>query len=122
MEPDEVKFPKPPYDWVDPVPNTANEESNFNKVDNLGGWSSFSYCPVFASVAQEVQYKFHCLPDCCQPVSPNEDAAEIRTHGGCIFPTKGKKEEDMDCVKEKIAEEDPPPYVDGREKLFTIIR
>ena len=42
MDPDEVKVPKPPDDWVNPSPNTANGGATFEKVDNLGVWSSFS--------------------------------------------------------------------------------
>ena len=41
MEPDEVKFPKPPNYWVDPSPNTAKGDPILNKVNNTGRWSIF---------------------------------------------------------------------------------
>ena len=47
MDPYDVKFLKEPHDWVDPAPNTAKEEPTFDKVDRPGGWSSFSFFPVF---------------------------------------------------------------------------
>ena len=59
MDPDEVKVPKSPYDQVDPPPNTSKGGANFDKMDNPGGWSSFSYHPVFASGSQAGQYKAH---------------------------------------------------------------
>ena len=52
IDPDKVKFPKPLYDWVDPAPNTSKGGSTFNKVENPGGLSRFSYRPVFASGSQ----------------------------------------------------------------------
>ena len=52
MNPDEVKVPKAPDDWVEPAPNTAKGEPTFDKVDNPGGWSSFSCRPLFAYGAQ----------------------------------------------------------------------
>ena len=64
------------------IPNTAKRESKFDKLDNPGIWSSFSYRPVFVSVSQGVQYKDNFLPAVCQPVPPNEDDATIFTHGG----------------------------------------
>ena len=39
MNPDEVKVPKPPDDWVGPASNTAKGGATFNKVDNPGRWS-----------------------------------------------------------------------------------
>ena len=42
MDPDEIKFPKPPDDWVDPAPNTAKGGATFDKVYNPCGCSSFS--------------------------------------------------------------------------------
>ena len=85
MEPYEVKFTKPPGDWVEPDPNTEKGGGNFNKADNPCGWSSFSSCPVFASEAKGGQYKLHCLPAGFQPVPPNEDKSEICTHVGWTF-------------------------------------
>ena len=82
MHPDEVKVPKAPDDWVEPPTNTGKGELNFDKVYNPGIWSSFSYRPAFASGSQGGQYNFHCLPDVCQPVPPNEDDDAILTHGG----------------------------------------
>ena len=32
MDPDEVKVPKAPYDWVDPATNTTKWEPTFDKV------------------------------------------------------------------------------------------
>ena len=49
MDPDEVKAPKPPDHWVDPAPKKAKGDPNLDKVYNPGGWSSFSYRPLFAS-------------------------------------------------------------------------
>ena len=49
MYPDEVKAPKSPYEWVDPPPNILKGETTFDKVENPGGWSSFSQLTVFAS-------------------------------------------------------------------------
>ena len=42
MDPNEVKVPKLPDDWIEPSPNTAKGGPTFDKVDNLGGWSRFS--------------------------------------------------------------------------------
>ena len=85
MDPYEFKVHKPTYYWVDPDNNTSKEEPPFNKVDSPYRQSSFSFSPVFVSVAQGGQYKFHCLPAGCQPVSPNEDNAVISTHGRWNF-------------------------------------
>ena len=52
MDPDEVKFHKAPDDWVDPAPNTAKGYPTFDKLNNPGGWSGFSYCPLFVSGSQ----------------------------------------------------------------------
>ena len=82
MDPDEVKAPKEPDDWVKPPPKTEKGEPTFDKVDNPGGWISFSYLPVFTSGAQGGQYKAHFLPYGCQPVLPNGDKSTIRTYGG----------------------------------------
>ena len=85
FDPDEVKIPKAPYDWVGPDPNTSSGEPNFDLVDNPGICSSLSCHPVFASGAKGSQYKANCLPSGCHPVFPNEDGAGILTHGGSIF-------------------------------------
>ena len=52
MDPDEVKVPKAPYDWVDPDPKKSKGEPTFEKLDNLGECISFSYHPVFLPVSQ----------------------------------------------------------------------
>ena len=52
IDPDEVKVPKAPYDWVDPPPNTEKEEPTFEQVYNPVGCSSFSYCPIIVSISQ----------------------------------------------------------------------
>ena len=52
MDPNEVKVPKPPNDWVDPDTNTAKGGHNLEKQDNPDGWSSFFYHPVFTSGSQ----------------------------------------------------------------------
>ena len=70
---DEVKVPKPPGDWVDPAPNIERGGATFDKVDNPGGWSIFSYLPDFFSVSKGGQCKFNCLQDVCHTVPPNED-------------------------------------------------
>ena len=54
MDPDEVKIPKAPYDWVEPAPNTSKGGANFYKVKNLGRCSSLSHHPVFASGAKGI--------------------------------------------------------------------
>ena len=89
MDPDEFKVPKPPYYGVDPAPSTAKGEPTFDRVDNPGGCSRFSYRHVFLYVAQGGQYKFHCIPYGFHPVPPNEYDAAIHTHGGCNFFYKG---------------------------------
>ena len=71
MYPDEVKVPKSPDDWVDPATNTSKGDPTFEKVENPGRWSSFSYRPVFDSGAQRLQYNSRCLPYGCHPVPPN---------------------------------------------------
>ena len=38
IDPDEVKVPKAPYDWVDHPPNTEKEEPTFEQVYNPVGW------------------------------------------------------------------------------------
>ena len=82
MDPDELKVPKAPDEWVYPAPNTLKGGSTFEKVDNPGRWSSFSYRPALASESQGGQYKARCLPAGCQAVPPNEYDAAIHTHGG----------------------------------------
>ena len=62
---------------------------NFDKVNNPGGWSSFSYCPVFDSESQGGKHGAHFLLDCCQPVPPNEDDSAIGIHGAWKFSTRG---------------------------------
>ena len=52
MDPDRVKVSKPPDEWVDPDLNTEEWEPTFDKVDNPGRWSSFSYRPLFTYVSQ----------------------------------------------------------------------
>ena len=52
MDPDKVKVPKPPDEWVDRDPKTEEGEPTFDKVDNQGRCSSFSYRPLFASGSQ----------------------------------------------------------------------
>ena len=81
MDPDDIKFPKPSDDWFGTDPDTSKGDPTFYKVDNPGGWSIFSYCPVFESGAQGSQCKFNCIPAGCHPVPPNEDDATICTHG-----------------------------------------
>ena len=46
MDPDEVKLPKVPHDWVYPATNTAKGESNFDNMEKPGIWSSLYYHPV----------------------------------------------------------------------------
>ena len=36
MDPDKVKLPKAPDDWVDPDINTVKRDPTFNKVENPG--------------------------------------------------------------------------------------
>ena len=98
MDPYEFKVPKPTDEWVDPATNTAKGGDTFGKVDNPGGWSSFSYRPAFVSGEQGGQYKFCFVTDGCQPVPPNEDDSEIFTHGGYIFSTKGGRRGNMRMV------------------------
>ena len=43
MDPDEFKVPKPPDDWFGSSSNTAKGVPTFEKVDNPGRWSNFSY-------------------------------------------------------------------------------
>ena len=105
MYPYEVKVPKPPYDWFDPAPNTSKGGHTFDKVYNPGTWSSFYYLPEFLSRSQGGQYKFHCLPDGCQPVLPNEYDSFIFTHSGWVFfYQRWKKGEDEDGVRCNIDE------------------
>ena len=52
MDPDKVKVPKPPDEWVDRDPKTEEGEPTFDKVDNQGRCSSFSYRPLFSSGSQ----------------------------------------------------------------------
>ena len=47
LEPDEVKVPKAPYEWVEPDLNKEKGEPTFDKVDNRGRWSSISHRPIF---------------------------------------------------------------------------
>ena len=62
MYPYEVKVTKSPDDWVDPAPNTSKGDPTFEKAENPGRWSSFSYRPIFESGAKILQYKSSCLP------------------------------------------------------------
>ena len=62
--------------------------ATFDKVENPGGFSSFYFCPVFASVEQGGQYKAHGIPFDCQSIPPNEDNNAISTQGGWIFPPR----------------------------------
>ena len=52
MKPYEVKVLKAPDDWVEHDPKTAKGEPTFDKLDNPGGWSSFSYRLIFVSGSQ----------------------------------------------------------------------
>ena len=52
MDPDRVKVSKPPDEWVDPDLNTEEWEHTFDKVDNTGRWSNFSYRTLFTYVSQ----------------------------------------------------------------------
>ena len=47
MDPDELKLPKTSDGWVNPDTKTVKGEPAFDKLDNPGGFSSFSYLPVF---------------------------------------------------------------------------
>lgn len=39
---EELNFPKPPEDWVDPEPNRDRDEPLFSSIDNPGKWSSYA--------------------------------------------------------------------------------
>ena len=113
MGPDEVNIPKSPDDSVDPDTNTEKGDPTFEKVGKPGKWSSFSYRLLFTSIAQGGQYNKMFLPGVYQLVSPNEDDAEISTHGGWnVFYQVCKKGEDEYVVGEIISKEYPPPWVD----------
>ena len=120
IDPDEVKVPKAPYYWFDPITKTSWGEYNFDKVENTGGRSSLSYRPIFTSRAQGGQYKAHFIPAVFQPVPRNEDVAEIFTHGGLnLFYQGCNKREDKDVMWENISEEDPTPWIDVQDNPFT---
>ena len=67
-EEEELNFPKPPSDWVDPEPNTNKDEPIFRSVDNPGKWSSFSFRPTFKGARNGGKYERHALPTGCTPV------------------------------------------------------
>eukprot|EP00957_Ditylum_brightwellii_P167391 12743811-Ditylum_brightwellii.AAC.1 len=46
VNPDHVKTLTVPADWSDPVVNKKWIEPNFDKADNPGGWSSYSFKPI----------------------------------------------------------------------------
>lgn len=64
-------------DWRTPPADKEKGEPGFKDVDNPGGWSSFSYCPVFKREKWRKKYKYHCLPACCVPVTKNKDGKRI---------------------------------------------
>ena len=67
------------------IPTKQRGGIPFKKVDNPGGCIIFYYRYIFESVAQGGQYKFNCIPAGYQPVNPNDENAEIITHGGWVF-------------------------------------
>ena len=73
-----IKIHYVPKDWKTPPADKAKCEPDFQDVDNPGGWSSYSYRPVFKKEKNgEKKYKHHCLPTGCIPVPKNKDGKRI---------------------------------------------
>ena len=90
-EEEELNFPKPPSNWVDPEPNTNKNEPIFRSVDNPGKWSSFCFRATFKSAKQGGKYDYHALPTGCTPVpvSVGRDGKEERVQNGWKFYYEG---------------------------------
>ena len=60
--PKDIKIHCKPNDWSDLAPSVDKNISPFDEIDNLGGWSSYSFCPVLKKKNGASIHKHRCLP------------------------------------------------------------
>jgi hypothetical protein len=84
------KRPGPPKDWV--PPSAKNGVPEFNKVDNPGGWSSFTFQPKFKKVTtakgKSLKYIYHASAAGATPV-PKVRGKQERERNGWKFHYTG---------------------------------
>jgi len=72
--------PCAPADWKEPTikESRGQPKCDFGKIDNPGGWSSFTFRPKFQYLnSKPVKYLYHCLPTGCKPVPPGRNGKRI---------------------------------------------
>jgi hypothetical protein len=71
-----TKLPKPPPEWVPPLPNVEKGEPMFSDVDNPGEWHEL----IFTEKMEKGTHNHHCLLTGTVPVVPS-DHGERRVNG-----------------------------------------
>ena len=62
---EELKIHSILFGWEDPPNDLSLNESPSCELDSPGGWSRFSFRPVFKKEKRIKKYKHHCLPTGC---------------------------------------------------------
>ena len=87
------KPPGPPADWkpAKPKKSLGQPDVKFNKIDNPGGWSAFTFRPKFLYTGRKpTKYLYHALPTDATPV-PKDDGGKRTCNGFEFFYTGWSK-------------------------------
>jgi len=105
FNPEQLKIHCVPDDWEDPPAKTEKKEPEFKEIDNPGGWSSFSFRPVYKKEKNDdaKMYKYHSLPTGCVPVEVDENG--VRQNQGWRFHYTGWNDSETNVSIEVGAEE-----------------
>ena len=105
FNPEQLKIHCVPDDWEDPPAKTEKKEPEFKEIDNPGGWSSFSFRPVYKKEKNDdaKMYKYHSLPTGCVPVEVDENG--VRQNQGWRFHYTGWNDSETNVLIEVGAEE-----------------
>ena len=107
--------PQVPPNWRPPSPNIEWGEPSFDKVDNPGGWSNYTYQPVFNK--EKKKYLYHAMPSGATVV-PKDTVTGKRERNGYEFFYNGWQHPFPDATNHRHGATKENLFPDDREVLL----
>ena len=108
--------PQMPPNWKPTTINSAWGEPTFDKVDNPGGWSAYTYQPVFNK--EKKKYLFHAMPSGATVVPKDTQTGKRELNGyeffynGWTHPFPDDTNNRMGATKQNLFPEDRDVQLD----------
>ena len=108
--------PQVPPNWRPSSPNIELGEPSFDKVDNPGGWSAYTYQPVFNK--EKKKYLFHAMPSGATVVPKDTQTGKRELNGyeffynGWTHPFPDDTNNRMGATKQNLFPEDRDVQLD----------